>query len=137
GVRLTDASGGVYQMVRMNSDDVFLLGNTNFPTYLYGSGGIYAKNTLYVGNTIRVPEIQKGTVSITPSNANTPTSAAVTFDTAFSGTPRVMVTVNNNTVGSYITGVGATGASSTGVTIWLTRNAATTSAINVWWVAVY
>ena len=83
----------------------------------------------------RVPEIQKGSVAITPSAANTPTAKVVTFDKSFSGTPAVVTNPLTTVPGTYVTGVCAASPSETGTTIYLTRT--NVSAISVQWIAIY
>ena len=82
----------------------------------------------------RVPEIQHGSLSITPSAANTPTSKIVVFDKAFSGTPAVMVNPLTGAPGTLVTGVSAASPSETQVTIYLTRTNTTSTGIQ--WVAI-
>lgn len=83
----------------------------------------------------RVPEIQKGSVSITPSAANTPTAKIVTFDKAFSGTPAVVANPLTTVLGTYVTGACAANPSETQVTIYLTRT--NVSATGVQWIAIH
>lgn len=82
-----------------------------------------------------MPIIQTGAITITPSAANTATSATVTFSTPFPGTPRISVTPQNSAAGTTLLGWAATGASATSFTCWLTRSN-TVSAI-LQWIAVY
>ena len=83
----------------------------------------------------RLPVIASGSVQITPTAANTPTSAAVTFPAGrFSAAPVVMVTAYTAAPGTVVTGVAYSDVTSTGCLIWLTR--AGTSATTVRWVAV-
>lgn len=82
----------------------------------------------------RVPEIQHGSLSITPSAANTPTSKVVVFDKAFSGTPAVMANPLTGAPGTLVTGVSAASPSETQVTIYLTRTNTTSTGIQ--WVAI-
>ena len=83
----------------------------------------------------RVPEIQKGSVSITPSAANTPTAKIVTFDKAFSGTPAVVANPLTTVLGTYVMGACAANPSETQVTIYLTRT--NVSATGVQWIAIH
>lgn len=82
----------------------------------------------------RVPEIQKGSITITPSAANTPTAKIVTFDKAFSDTPVVVANPLTTVPGTYVTGVCAASPSETQVTIYLTRTNVSGTGIN--WIAV-
>lgn len=71
-----------------------------------------------------------GTTSITPSAANTPTSKAIVFPTALTGTSFAChVTANTSVPGTTVTGVGYTALSSTGVTLWLTRTNTTATTV--------
>lgn len=75
-----------------------------------------------------------GTVSITPSAANTPTSAAVTGLNVQGSTFIAQVTANTSVPGTQVTGVGFSSLSSTGLTVWLTRT--NTTATNVTWMVL-
>lgn len=77
--------------------------------------------------------IDSGTVTITPSAANTPTSQAVTFNKTFPSAPKIMLTANTS-VGPVVSALGYTGASTTGFTAWLTCT--NTTARVVAWMAV-
>ena len=83
----------------------------------------------------RVPEIQHGNISITPSAANTPTSKVVTFAQEFSGNPDVVVTGHTSVPGTTLLGVGTSNRSSTSCTIWITRTNTTDTTVS--WIAVY
>lgn len=79
----------------------------------------------------KIPELQCGTVTLTISKANTKTSNTVTFNTAFSGTPRVTATPRSgstDTINCYVSDV-----SSTGFTINVTRSSTTETYID--WIA--
>lgn len=79
----------------------------------------------------KIPELQCGTVTLTISKANTKTSSTVTFNTAFSGTPRVTATPRSgstDTINCYVSDV-----SSTGFTINVTRSSTTETYID--WIA--
>lgn len=82
----------------------------------------------------KVPEIQHGNVTITPSAANTPTSKAITFSKEFSAVPDVIVTPNTSVPGTVLLGVGTASRSTTGCTIWATRTNTTETTVS--WVAV-
>ena len=82
----------------------------------------------------RVPEIQHGNVSITPSAANTPTSKAVTFEKEFSSNPDIIANGHTSVPGSTLLGVGTASRSTTGCTIWVTRTNTTATTVN--WIAV-
>lgn len=74
-----------------------------------------------------------GSVAITPSAANTPTSAAVTGlnvrGSAFTG----FAVAATSVPGSQVTGASVTAVTSTGLTVWVTRANTTVTNVN-WWV---
>lgn len=71
-----------------------------------------------------------GTVTITPSAANTPTSQAVTFPAALTGSTFYGVACAATTVpGTQVTGVGIASESSTGCTLYVTRTNTTATII--------
>jgi hypothetical protein len=72
-----------------------------------------------------------GTVSITPSAPNTPTSAVVSYGPLKGTTFRAQCTANTNAPGTVVTGVGASAVGASSATIWLTRT--NTTATTVFW----
>ena len=97
--------------------------------YLNNNGGdVYASGW-------RIPEIQSGVVTITPSAKNTPTMKVVTFDKKFSGSPVMTVSPHTSVPGTTVLGVSSADRSTTGFTMWLTRTNTTETKIN--WIAVY
>lgn len=78
--------------------------------------------------------MQSGTVTITPV-ANAATGQAVTFDTAFASTPRVVLSPADAAVGSEIKGVSVSGVSTTGFTAYVYRTNTTATALH-WLAAV-
>ena len=81
------------------------------------------------------PVIATGSVSITPTAANAPTSADITFPTGrFSVAPVVQVTAATSVPGSQVTGVGVTNVTSTGCRVFVTRINTTATPVN--WTAV-
>lgn len=76
---------------------------------------------------------QTGVVTITPTSANTPRSATITFPAPFAATPTVQATALSGTP-TDILGTGATSPTTSGVKIWLTR--ANTTATQVQWIAI-
>ena len=84
---------------------------------------------LTVGGVLSAGNIRVGSVTITPSAPNTPTSAAVSFGpldgAAFFG----FVSANTAVPGTTVTGVGITGVTRTGATIWLTRTNTTATTV--------
>lgn len=99
------------------------------PLYLNLDGG-----AVYAGD-FKIPEIQRGSVTIKPTAANTPTSADVTFPKAFSGTPTVIVSLATSVPGTTVLGAGVNSVTATGCKIWTTRTNTTDTVIN--WIAVY
>ncbi|MCD8353295.1 MAG: H-type lectin domain-containing protein [Clostridiales bacterium] len=84
-------------------------------------------------NNFRVPEVQHGYVDVTPSAAGERTSAEVTFDTAFSGTPTVTATVQTSVPDNRA--VGVLSISTTGFTVYVYSSGSGT--VRVHWIAVY
>lgn len=83
----------------------------------------------------RLPRIATGIASITPTAANAPTSADITFPTGrFSVAPVVQVTAATSVPGSQVTGVGVTNVTSTGCRVFVTRINTTATPVN--WTAV-
>lgn len=73
--------------------------------------------------------VQSGRVSITPSAANTPTSARVNFKKAFPSGSEVIVSITPNTTvpGSTVTGWGVANQANTGFDAYVTRTNTTTT----------
>lgn len=111
------------------------IGNDTYQTSL----DIRPKKVSIRGETtvqgFRVPEIQHGNVSITPSAPNTPTSKAITFKQEFSGNPDIIANAHTSVPGTTLLGVGTASRSTTGCTIWVTRTNTTDTTVN--WIAVY
>ena len=82
----------------------------------------------------RVPEIQRGSVDITPSAANTPTSKIIAYPKAFSDVPIVIPSPLTSVPGTTILGVSVNGISATQASIYLTRTNTVTTTI--YWLAV-
>lgn len=84
----------------------------------------------------RIPEIQHGEIKITPSAANEPTEASVTFPKKFSGVPHVIVTPYTSAPGTMVIGASVSGTpTATGFTACLTRT--NTTATTLAWIAIY
>lgn len=82
----------------------------------------------------KAPMVTKsGSLTITPT-ANAPTSAAVTFPAAFSGTPRVLVTARTDVPGSQVLWTAVTDATASGFKAWVYRTNTTATVVN--WVAL-
>lgn len=84
-------------------------------------------------NTNNSFKIDSGSVSITPSAANTPTSANVTFSTPFSTTPNVVATAQTAVPGTTVTGVSVSEITTSGCKIYVTRTNKTATVVQ--WVA--
>lgn len=118
-----NSSGKGIAFGKTSEDDAF---ECVWPAYF--SGYVYTKG-------FRVPLVQWGTVSITPSAGNTPTSKVVTFGTEFPGNPAVILTPQTSVPGTTVLGVGISDRSAADVTVWVTRT--NTTATVVHWLAVY
>lgn len=82
-----------------------------------------------------VKAMATGTLVITPSAANTPTSQAVTFPAGrFTAAPNVQVCVLSTVPGSQVTGVGAFNPTTTGFDAYVTRTNTTNTTVS--WSAV-
>ncbi|MCC8181521.1 MAG: phage tail protein, partial [Clostridiales bacterium] len=107
-----DNTGTYRSIAYINSSNNYLFGAGSVTSTIYlgtttYTSNIYlrAKDSIYAGpKSIRVPEIQKGAVSITPSKANTPTGVAVTFGSTFSGTPHVHTQATVSVIGTTVSG---------------------------------
>ena len=119
------------QHIDIDSNEIQAKENPTTPgnLHLNSDGG-----DVYAGG-FRIPEIQRGSITITPSAANTPTSGEVTFPKAFSGTPTVIVTPATAVPGTTVVGAGVNSVNSTGCKIWVTRINTTNTVVN--WIAIY
>jgi hypothetical protein len=76
--------------------------------------------------------IYTGTVSITPSAPNTPSSVVVTWPAGrFTKAPVVQVTAGTGVPGTQVTGVGVTDITTTSCTVWLTRTNTTGTGVQI------
>jgi hypothetical protein len=71
-----------------------------------------------------------GTVTITPSAANTPTSAAVTGLSLKGSSFYAFAAAQTAAPGSNVTGVGTTAVTASGLTVWVTRTNTTATIVN-------
>lgn len=110
----------VDQATRILMDtDIDVVGDTTFLNDVEVQGVLTAANRI------------AGTTSITPSAANTPTSKAIVFPSALTGSSfACQVTANTSVPGTTVTGVGYTALTSTGVTLWLTRTNTTATTLS-------
>lgn len=76
-------------------------------------------------------QMQYGQQNITPSGANTPTKATITFDPPFpaGSQPNMQVTAVTTAPGTGVTGVAVAAVSDTTADIWLTRTSVITTTI--------
>lgn len=127
-LRIGDAEG---QHMDMDTNEIQAKEGptTPGPLYLNLDGG-----DVYAGD-FKIPQIQRGSVTITPTAANTPTSFELTFPKEFSGTPTVIVSMATSVPGTTVLGVGVNSVSKTGCKIWATRTNTTDTVVN--WIAVY
>lgn len=96
--------------------------------------GINSNTTKYlVWNNKRCYLCQIGTVSITPSAANTPTGKAVTFPYAFTASPAVVVSPLSTVPGTTVKGWGQSNVTTTGFTAYVTRSNTTATVLH--WIA--
>jgi hypothetical protein len=91
--------------------------------------------TFDVLGTLTASNLAWGTVSITPSAANTPTSATVSGlnvlgDTLIAFTSPLTSLPGSTTTTNGVTGTSANGVTSSGLTVWLTRQNTTTTSVN-------
>lgn len=94
------------------------------------TGALTTSGNATVNGVLAAKNRVVGTVTITPSAANTPTSQAVTFPAALTGSTFYGVASASTTVpGSQVTGVAITSESSTGCTVWVTRTNTTATVI--------
>ncbi|MEU6318086.1 hypothetical protein [Streptomyces sp. NPDC047009] len=100
-------------------------------TYL---GGLRAFGNASIGGFFTAGNIAWGTVLITPTAANTPTSVMVQGLNVAGGTFQVFVSANSGVPGVGMLGVSSTNRSSTGLTLWLTRSDTTTT--TVYWMLI-
>ncbi len=95
----------------------------------------YRGDVLVVGVVDAWPREAAGAVSITPSAANTPTKANITFPAGrFTQPPLVQVAANTTGPGTVVTGVSYANVTTSGCEVWLTR--INTVATTVGWAAV-
>lgn len=82
-----------------------------------------------------VDTLKAGAVTITPSEADTPTKADVVFDTPFPGVPIVTATPMTSAPGTVVSGVGIRNITKTGFEVYLTRSNIVETGIQ--WIAMY
>ncbi|WP_326737038.1 hypothetical protein [Streptomyces sp. NBC_01022] len=131
--------GGLYELLLRSGSD---LGNSAAEINLYSETGPIAADSEIVlrADKITAPgrltagNMAFGSVAITPSAIDTPTSFTVSGLHVAGTTFRAYLTANTTVPGTTVAGVGATNVSATGVTVWLTR--ANTAPTTVFWMVV-
>lgn len=78
--------------------------------------------------------IQWGSVTITPSSANVPTSSDVTFAEEYDSVPMVITVAQTTAIGTIVTGHTASNLANNGFKAWVTRTNTTATAIG--WIAI-
>ncbi|WP_327349652.1 hypothetical protein OG772_20430 [Streptomyces sp. NBC_01321] len=140
GVLYSFLGGGLYELLLKSGST---LGNSPAEINLYSETGPIAGDAEIVLNADKITALGRltagnmafGSVTITPSAANTPTSATVSGLHVAGTTFRAFVTANTTVPGTGgVTGVGASSVSATGLTVWLNR--AGTTATTVYWMMV-
>ncbi|MEU5496185.1 hypothetical protein [Streptomyces griseofuscus] len=98
--------------------------------YVYVQGENSTPCNMDVLGVLTASNIAYGSVAITPSAANAPTSSNVT-GLGMKGTSfYALVTPSSSVPGTQVTGVSATGVTSNGLTLWLTRTNTTATTLN-------
>jgi hypothetical protein len=88
-----------------------------------------------ISNVTRPLRVASGAVNVTPTTANVPKSAHVTFPAGlFTVAPSVTVTAATSVPGSTVTGVSANNSATTGFDAFLTRTDTTTTTL--YWNAI-
>lgn len=98
--------------------------------YVYVQGEQSTPCNFDVLGSLTASNLAWGTTNITPSAANTPTSAAVTGLNVDGSSLMALVTANTAVPGTQVTGVSFNNLTSTGLTLWLTRTNTTTTTLN-------
>ena len=78
--------------------------------------------------------IQWGSVNITPSAANTPTSASLKFPIAYDYTPSIKVSSSTTVIGTSVLGVAHASDSASGTDLYVTRSNTTSTGVR--WLAI-
>jgi hypothetical protein len=124
------ALGGTDKPARILLESVFGAGNP----WVYVTGAQSGQCNMDVNGILLSGNLAFGSVNITPSAANTPTSATVSGLDLKGTSFYAQATANSSVPGSQVTGVGVTNLTSTGLTVWLTRT--NTTLTTVYWMAV-
>ena len=98
--------------------------------YVYVQGETSTKCNFDVLGTLTSSNLAWGTINVTPSAANTPTSGAVTGLSVDGTSFMALVTPNTSVPGTQVTGVSFNNLTSSGLTVWMTRTNTTTTTLN-------
>ncbi|MFF0291029.1 hypothetical protein [Streptomyces sp. NPDC005262] len=139
GVLYSFLGGGLYELLLSSGSD---LGNSAAEINLYSETGpvtadseiVLSADKITAPGRLTAGNMAFGSVNITPSAANAPTSFTVSGLHVAGSTFRAFVTANTTVPGTSVTGVGATSVTATGLTVWLTRS--TTVTTTVFWMVV-
>jgi hypothetical protein len=129
------ALAGTDQQATITLESVFAGG---IP-YVYVRGSQSGRCDMDVNGVFTAMNIAAGTVAITPSAANTPTSVTVSGLNVEGAFLRAFTSINNPAPGSTagnngVTGTGYSNLTSSGMTVWATRQS--TTAVTVSWLIV-
>ena len=106
-------NGAAWVMVDGGAASTSRYGVTTLSSSTTSTSEVFAATSKAVNDVrTKIPELQAGTVTVTVSSANTKSTATVTFETTFSGTPRVTATprsASSDTIYCYVSDVSATG----------------------------
>jgi hypothetical protein len=123
--------GGSQAHIILASSDSPLAGTTGAPLIsLEWDGNGTAQMIVDIGGILLPRSMAWGTVNITPSAANTPTSAVISGLNVYGTTFAAQVSANTSVPGTQVTGVSFNNLTSSGLTIWLTRTNTTTTTVN-------
>lgn len=120
-----ETSGNVGLYDRGNGEWILSSGST---------GNVGIPHPLNVGGRLSAPNIVSGTVTITPTAADTPTGKAVTWSN-MGGTPNVVATARTTAPGTVVKAVSVYDKSATGCTIYVTRSNTTGTPVD--YIAIY
>ena len=98
--------------------------------YEYVQGENSTPCNLDILGVLTASNIAYGSVTITPSAANTPTSANITGMSLMGSSFYAQVSAVSSVPGTQVTGVSFNNLTSTGLTVWLTRTNTTATVLN-------
>jgi len=117
--------GGLFYMRLFSEGSRLNIGNIDTNLYRGAADQLKTDDMLLRANEAH------GSVLITPSAANVPTSVTVSGLSVLGSTFYGYATPNTSVPGTQVTGVGVTAPASTGLVVWLTRT--NTTATTVYW----